>query len=122
MKVKLSTTIFLLLAVFFVILLLGGPILVSAQGVAPFIEIENPLKFNEVGEIISAITGLLKTIGLGIAFLMLIWGGIQIMTAAGSEEKVKQGKKTITYTLIGYAIILGVDFMVDFVKEILKVK
>lgn len=43
----------------------------------------------------------------GSLFLFLIiYGGIYIMTAAGSQEKVKKGKDIITWAIIG-ALILG---------------
>lgn len=39
-----------------------------------------------------------------IAVLVVIWGGINYLTAAGDEEKARKAKKIITYSLIGVAI------------------
>ena len=119
---RLSTTISLLLALLFVILVLAGPISVQANGGGGIIVIENPLKYKELTDIVKAITGSLKTIAIFIGFLMVIISGIQIMTAAGSEEQVKKGKKTLMWTIIGVAIVIGVDFIVGIVREILGVK
>ena len=119
---RLSTTISLLLALLFVILVLAGPISVQANGGGGIIVIENPLKYKELTDIVKAITGSLKTIAIFIGFLMVIISGIQIMTAAGSEEQVKKGKKTLMWTIIGVAIVIGVDFIIGIVKEILAVK
>lgn len=116
---KFSTTSFLFFALFSAIFILAGPVLVFAQGGTNFIEIENPLEADTIEEILCAITNLLKTFGLGIGIVMVIWGGIQILAAGGSEEKATQGKKTITWAVIGYAIIFAVDFIVGFVIEIL---
>lgn len=41
-----------------------------------------------------------------IATLMVIYGGILYVTAAGDTEKVDKGKKVISYALIGIIIIL----------------
>lgn len=116
MKMRFSTTICLSLVLFLVILGLAGSISVQAQG---FIEIPNPLEHDTTEEIIAAITDLLRLIALGIAPIMIIWGGIMIMAAGGSEEKVTKGKKTLMWTVIGLAIVLAFDFIVDLIAEIL---
>jgi len=41
-----------------------------------------------------------------IFLFLIIYGGIIMMTAAGSQEKVKKGKDIITWAIIG-ALILG---------------
>ena len=120
---KLSTPL-LFLTLFFAILLLAGPIFVWANDCDPtqFICIENPLKYQTIGEIIPAITNFLKTIGLAIGGIMIIWSGIQIMTgmATGEKEaKVLKGKKTLMWTILGLAIIISIDFIVGFIKELI---
>lgn len=122
---KFSTTIILFFTLIFAIFILAAPILVLAQGEGDFIEITNPLKAKTVDEILTAITGLLKTIALPLAIIMVVWGGIQIMTGTTTgekESKVVQGKKTITWAVIGYAIIFLVDFIVGFLGELLGKK
>jgi len=120
---KLST-ISLTLTLFFAILLLVGPISVQANDCDPdkFICIENPLKYQTIPDIVSAITNFLKTIGLAIGGIMIIWSGIQIMTgmATGEKEaKVLKGKKTLMWTILGLAIIISIDFIVGFIKELI---
>ena len=96
-------------------LYLLGPIFVQAD----FIEIPNPLGDKSIKEIIGAVTGLIQMIGIGVAIILVVWSGIMIMTAAGSEEKVTKAKKTLTWTIIGVAIVVSVDFIVGFLLEIL---
>lgn len=43
---------------------------------------------------------LLAIIG-GVAFLIMIWGGIQIITAAGNPDKIKAGGQMITSAITG---------------------
>ncbi len=93
-----------------------GPIFVQAD----FIEIENPLGDKSIQEIIDAVTGLLKVIAIGVGMIMIVWSGIMVMTAAGSEEKVTKAKKTLIWTVIGVAIVIAVDFIVGLLLEILS--
>ncbi|MCK5475610.1 MAG: hypothetical protein KAI71_03460 [Candidatus Pacebacteria bacterium] len=46
-----------------------------------------------------------------IATLALVWGGFQYMTSAGDESKAENGKKTISYGLIGL-FIAGIAFAI----------
>lgn len=52
-------------------------------------------------KIINIILGFLGII----AVILGLWGGFQIMTAAGNEDKVASGRKTMTYAVIGLVII-----------------
>ena len=53
---------------------------------------------------------------LGIlAVLYGIWGGFQIMTAAGEEDKVKKGKTILVQAAIGLVVIYLANSLVQFV-------
>ncbi|MCK5413412.1 MAG: hypothetical protein KAI57_03475 [Candidatus Pacebacteria bacterium] len=39
-----------------------------------------------------------------IAVLMIIWGGVLYLTSAGDDSRAENGKKTITYALIGLVV------------------
>ena len=123
---KFATLILLLLSLFFAMLLLAEPILVQANGTEcppDTICIDNPLEAETITEVINAIIDLLKIIALPLAIIMIVWGGIQIMTGYSTgekEKKVVQGKKTITYAVIGLAIVYAVSFIVGIIEELLK--
>lgn len=64
--------------------------------------------------VITVINGILGVVGL-VAVVMVILGGISYMTSAGDASKVKKGKDTILYGLIGL-VIVGLAFaIVNFV-------
>jgi hypothetical protein len=64
--------------------------------------------------IIGIINAILGVVGL-IAVVMVILGGISYMTSAGDAAKVKKGKDTILYGIIGL-VIVGLAFaIVNFV-------
>lgn len=95
---------------FLFIALFGIFQIVAAAGTT--IILENPLK-NPDGSSVDSFSALLKTIGdwlikIGapIAVLMIIIGGFQIMISGGKPEKIKQGRATILWTIIGYAILI----------------
>jgi amino acid transporter len=94
-------------------------ILMAVPLVADALKIDNPLKYDNISDIIKAITDLLKVLAIGVGTIMIIISGLQYITSAGSEEKAGKAKKTILYTIIGVAIVIAVDFIVGFVGEIL---
>jgi hypothetical protein len=52
----------------------------------------------------SVIKALLGLVGM-VFFILFIYGGVQWMTAAGNEEKIRKAKKLIINAVIGIAII-----------------
>lgn len=77
---------------------------------------------DDIPGLIESITAWLIKIGGVLAVGMIIWGAIQMITAAGSPEKFSDGKKTILYTVIGYVIILIGYGVVSIIKAILTVE
>ncbi|HNW55889.1 MAG TPA: hypothetical protein PKN62_02325 [bacterium] len=52
------------------------------------------------------------------AFVMFIWGGIQMILAAGKSDKYKQGMQTLVNALIGLAVIFCSYMIIKFVLDI----
>ena len=52
------------------------------------------------------IQALLGIVGAG-ALLMFIWGGFQMIFSGGSEERIKKGRDTLLWAVIGMAVILS---------------
>jgi len=103
------------------ILILCGIFAVVVPVLADVVEIPNPLKHKNVEGIVEAITGLLVVIAIPLAGIMIVIGGIQIMVGMSTgekEKKVAQGKKTITWAIIGLAIILAADFIIGLIGEL----
>ena len=68
-----------------------------------------------IGRIINTLVG---TVG-AIALLMFVWGGLQWMLAAGSQEKVAKAKKTIVWATLGLLAIFSSYAVLNFVIEAL---
>lgn len=65
------------------------------------------------------IATVLFVIGAGIALIVVIISGIMYLTAGGNAEKVTTARKTLTYGLIGAAILLASGFILGLLEDIL---
>lgn len=79
----------------------------------------NPLRTTEIATILQKIINYLIKIGAPIVAIMVIYGGFLILTAGDNPEKVTNGKNTILYAAVGYAIILCSWGIIYIIKEIL---
>jgi hypothetical protein len=70
------------------------------------LKLENPLGTESIIKVISNILNYFIYISVPILAFMILWGGFQILTAREDPEKVKNGRKTIIWASIGFAIIL----------------
>jgi hypothetical protein len=51
---------------------------------------------------------------------MFIYGGFYLLTSGGADEKVKKGKETLTWAIIGIIIVMGSYALVSFIQSALK--
>ena len=84
------------------------------------ITLHNPAGSDTISGLINNITSGLVTIATPIVAIMVLIGAFQILFAAGDPEKFKRGKKTILYTIIGYAIILVASGITSIIKNLLS--
>ena len=90
--------------------LLVLPLVVSAQGTDPVVAICN---------ILNVIKDIILAVGLGIAVILLIIGGINYMTAGGDAEKAKSARGMIINAIIGIVIIFAAAFILALVQGFL---
>jgi amino acid transporter len=82
-------------------------------------ELPNPLGTTSISVLIGRIiNGALGIVG-SLALLMFIYGGIIWMTSGGNEEKVKKGKQTLIWAVLGIVIIFTSYSILNLVFEIL---
>ena len=114
------------LKVFVLLLVLGGFIeKVFAQtgdGTNPTggttVRIINPLSCGDVECIGEAIINGLFIIAIPLVSIMVLWGGFQILTAGGDPTKFTNGKKTLIYAVVGFAVVLVAQGVVFIIKEL----
>lgn len=69
--------------------------------------IENPIKFNDLGEFIKGIVDGVAQIGFYLVVIFIIYSGFLFVKARGNETELKKAKEAFLYTVIGAAILLG---------------
>jgi hypothetical protein len=72
-------------------------------------KIENPLSsdIDSIPKLIQAILDIVLTIGVPIVALAIVYSGFLFVKAQGNTEAISKAKKTLMYTLIGAALLLG---------------
>lgn len=68
-----------------------------------------------VGGPVSTVTNLLSFVVGGASVIMIILGGFKFITSGGNADKTKAATKTITYALVGLAVVVLAQFLVRFV-------
>lgn len=85
----------------------------------PVPHLDDPLGGRDIPELAGDIIGyILGLVGV-LALIMFVYGGILWMTSAGSAEKIKKGKDTIVWAILGLALIFFSYAMVEFILKAL---
>lgn len=79
--------------------------------------IENPLGTTDIGKILGQIVKYFLGFLSVIMIAMFVYGGFLWMTSGGSAEKVKKGRDTLTWAVIGAFIIVLSYSLVRFVLK-----
>jgi Type IV secretion system pilin len=64
-----------------------------------------------IGKVIQMVLGVIGSLAL----LMVVYGGVVWMTAAGSQEKVKKGRDILIWAIVGLVVIFSSYAVVNFV-------
>jgi len=85
---------------------------------------QDPLaaRFPTVGSVVSQALPYVYVIAGLILLVMLIMGGITLMTAAGDQNKSKQGYGMISSGIVGFLIIFVSYFVAQLAEVMLGVK
>lgn len=71
------------------------------------------ITLQEIQDIIERIAGFLIVIGVILAVIFIIWGGIRYMAAGGDAAKAGAAKTMIFNGIIGAAVVLGVGVILQ---------
>ncbi len=70
-------------------------------------KLNSPIAATSLQEFFSGIVDVLIQLGVVVSALGIMYGGFLLVTAQGDEEKVANGRKTITWAVVGTAVLLG---------------
>ena len=110
---KLKTKNYLVFSVFFLIIFLG----VFKFTLGQTANLSDPLEGRDISDlVVDLIKYLLGLVGV-LALVMFIYGGILWMTSGGAAEKVKKGKDTLVWAILGLALIFFSYAILEFILE-----
>ena len=81
----------------------------------------NPLSSCSFSQLVASIADLAVKIGIPIAVIFIIYSGLLFVTARGSEDKLKTAKTSITWAIIGTAILVGAKIIAEVLEATIKV-
>lgn len=107
---------------FLMVILSIGAVPVLAATSQTNVEIPNPLKVQSISQLIDRIVNYIIGIATIIFPLIIIYSAWQFLSAGGDMEKVVIARKTLTYAVIGYILILISKGITKIVADILGAK
>ena len=69
--------------------------------------LQNPLGTQSLSDFFDGIIGVAIQLGVVVSGLSIMYGGFLYVTAMGDEEKITKAYKTMTWSLVGTAVLLG---------------
>lgn len=93
--------------IFIALQTVGLTLLISTPAYALVIDIGRPINFPsfEIGNVVSAVVGILLLVAAILAFLYLILGGIQWITSGGDKSAMESARNKITSAIVGLIIV-----------------
>ena len=83
--------------------------------------IPNPSRYNSLEEVISAVAALIRPLFILTFGAMLLFGAYSVLSSKGEDEKIANGKKTITASIIGFVIAVLAPSLVSLVANIIGI-
>ncbi|HVO28552.1 MAG TPA: pilin [Candidatus Paceibacterota bacterium] len=91
----------------------------SGTGSQTSVSLPNPLgSINNFQAVVAAISNFLVMIAIPLVAVMALIGGFQMITAGGSPEKFANGRKTLMYAAIGFAVVVLASGIVSIIKNL----
>ncbi|MEI8338105.1 MAG: TrbC/VirB2 family protein [bacterium] len=80
-------------------------------------KLENPISANSIPAFLKSILTAATEIGAIVGALSIMYGGFLYATAQGDEEKLKKAKTTVTWAVIGTAVLIGAQVIITAVTS-----
>lgn len=96
----------ILQSLFITSLIVASPVLAQSADVS------------KIQNFIQSIIGILVTLSGLVATGFFVWGGVGYITSSGNPESLERSKKTILYSSVGLAIVLGAFVLSNIVTQV----
>lgn len=92
---------------------------VAEGGGGGVVRIDNFLGFESIEQFINAVVPKLIAFATSIVTIMVLWAAYQLLFSGANPALVEKAKKTLLWTVVGYAIILLGSGIAFIVKDVL---
>jgi hypothetical protein len=80
--------------------------------------LQNPLRVNTIGELLTAILNIIIVLALPIVVFFIIYAGFLFVTARGNDDKLTNAKRALLYAVIGGVLVLGAVAIAEIVRNV----
>ena len=103
-------------------LYIAGLLFSATSALATDTKIDNPLgtKTASIPAFLKSIITGATEIGAIVGALSIMYGGFLYATAQGDEEKLKKAKTTVTWAIVGMAVLIGATAIIAAVESTVK--
>lgn len=84
------------------------------------ISLTNPIGVSSFQGVVADIANFLLLIAVPLTAIMALIGGFQMITAGGNPEKFANGRKTLMYAAIGFAVVLIAGGVASIIKNFIS--
>ena len=82
------------------------------------IKLSNPLGCDDFECVVTKIIDAIFALSIPVVAAMVIIGGFQILAGGSSPEKVKSGRQTILWAVVGFVVILFAKSVVFIIQDV----
>jgi predicted small integral membrane protein len=99
-------------------IMLSIVLLTSLLAVSPAFAQTTTGGVSQIQSFIESVIGVMITLAGAVSVGFFIWGGFGYITSSGDPEKLDKSKKTVMYSGIGLAIVLGAFVLSSIVTQL----
>ena len=97
--------------------------LITFTSIAAFLTLASPVfaasaDVTKIETFIKSVIQVLVTIAGLVAVGFFVWGGVGYITSSGNPEMLDRSKKTIFYSAIGLAVVLGAFVLTNIISDL----
>ncbi len=81
-----------------------------------FTPISNPLRANNLEELVNSLVDLALRLGVIVATLAIIWVGFLFIVAQGEPKKISEAKQALQWVVIGITILFGSKIIIEVIR------
>lgn len=86
----------------------------------PAPRLTNPLESESILDLLQTLLGVVVQVGIPLIALAIVYSGFLFVKAQGNESQLSEAKKTLYWTVIGAAIVLGAAVISGVIQTTIK--